>query len=133
MNESLELAQQALDAANEAKFIANNLWLLVATVLVFSMHLGFATLEAGFVQKKNVVNILFKNVMIVCIGLVTYYFVGFNLMYPGSDAGGFFAFSGFGLSLPEGGLTAGYADYTYWSPCLPPPVAPLFRARLLSE
>ena len=80
MNESLELAQEALKAANEAKFIANNLWLLVATVLVFIMHLGFATLESGLVQKKNVVNILFKNVMIVCIGLLTYYFIGFNLM-----------------------------------------------------
>ena len=115
MNETLELAQQALDSANEAKFIVNNLWLLVATALVFVMHLGFATLEAGFVQKKNVVNILFKNVMIVCIGLLTYYFIGFNLMYPGTAEGGFFAFSGFGLTLPEGGLTAGYADYTYWT------------------
>ena len=115
MNETLELAQEALAAANEAKFIANNLWLLVATVLVFIMHLGFAALESGFVQKKNVVNILFKNVMIVCIGLLTYYFIGFNLMYPGSSEGGFFAFSGFGLSLPEGGLTSGYADYTYWT------------------
>ena len=115
MNESLELAQQALDAANEAKFIANNMWILVATVLVFIMHLGFAALEAGFVQKKNVVNILFKNIMIVCIGLLTYYLIGFNLMYPGTNEGGFFAFSGFGLTLPEGGLTSGYADYTYWT------------------
>ncbi|MFT6211850.1 MAG: Amt family ammonium transporter, partial [Bacteroidia bacterium] len=115
MNESLELAQQALDAANEAKFIANNMWILVATVLVFVMHLGFAALEAGFVQKKNVVNILFKNVMIVCIGLLTYYLIGFNLMYPGSNEGGLFAFAGFGLTVPEGGLTAGYGDYTYWT------------------
>lgn len=115
MNE-LELAQQALDAANEAKFIANNLWLLVATVLVFIMHLGFAALEAGFVQKKNVVNILFKNVMIVCIGMLTYYLVGFNLMYPGADsAGDFVGFAGLGLSLPTDGLTSAYADYTYWS------------------
>ena len=64
-------------------FFINNLWILVATCFVFIMHLGFACLEAGFVQKKNVVNILFKNCMILSIGLLTYYLVGYNLMYPG--------------------------------------------------
>lgn len=110
-----EMLNEVLAAATEAKFIANNLWLLVATVLVFIMHLGFATLEAGFVQKKNVVNILFKNVMIVSIGLLSYYFVGFSLMYPGINAGGFFGFSGFGLTTPEGGLTSAYGNYTYYT------------------
>ena len=103
---------------NEALFTANNLWMLMATVLVFVMHLGFATLESGFVQKKNVVNILFKNAMIISIGLLTYFICGFNLMYPGSNEGGFFAFSGFGLSLPEGAAGAiAYADggYTYYT------------------
>lgn len=71
-------------------FTVNNLWILIATVLVFIMHLGFASLEAGFVQRKNVVNILFKNCMIIAIGILTYYLVGYNLMYPGEDfAGGF--------------------------------------------
>ncbi len=109
-------AQQALDAANEAAFLTNNLWILVATVLVFIMHLGFATLESGFVQKKNTVNILFKNCMIIAIGLLTYFLCGFNLMYPGDDfAGGFFGFAGFGLSPTEADLTSAYGDYTYWS------------------
>ncbi len=110
-----EMLNEVLAAANEAKFMANNLWLLVATVLVFIMHLGFATLEAGLVQKKNVVNILFKNVMIVSIGLLTYYIIGFNLMYPGTNAGGFFGFAGFGLTPPEGGLTSAYGSYTYYT------------------
>ena len=69
----------------EAMFTVNNLWILVATCFVFIMHLGFASLEAGFVQKKNVVNILFKNSMIISIGLLTYYIVGYNLMYPGDS------------------------------------------------
>ena len=74
----------------EAMFTVNNLWILVATCLVFIMHLGFACLEAGFVQRKNVVNILFKNSMIISIGLLTYFFIGYNLMYPGDAyAGGF--------------------------------------------
>ena len=104
---------------NEALFTANNLWILIATVLVFVMHLGFAALEAGFVQSKNTVNILFKNCLIIAIGLLTYYCVGFNLMYPGeAAAGGFFGFGGFGLSLPvgeAGGIAyadGGYAYYT---------------------
>ncbi len=108
MEEQLKIAQQALATANEAKFIANNIWMLVATVLVFIMHLGFATLEAGFVRRKNVVNIIFKNLMIIAIGILSYCFIGFNLMYPGVE-GGFIAFAGFGLSNPAG--AAGLIDY----------------------
>jgi Amt family ammonium transporter len=102
----------------ESMFTTNNLWILVATVLVFIMHLGFASLESGFVRKKNTVNILFKNSMIIAIGLLTYYFVGFNLMYPDAPINGFFGFDGFGLTLPEGAAGAmEYADgsYTYWT------------------
>ena len=93
MDDSLAIAQEALKAAKQASFVANNTWMLVATVLVFIMHLGFATLESGFVQRKNVVNILFKNVMIVSLGILSYYFIGFGLMYPGIE-GGLFAFGG---------------------------------------
>jgi len=105
---------------DEAMFVANNTWMLVATFLVFIMHLGFATLEAGLTRAKNTVNILFKNVSIIAIGLLTYAICGFNLMYPG-DAwifGEWFGFSGFGVAAPEGdaGLIA-YAGgaYTYWT------------------
>jgi len=116
--QTLDTAKQALDVATSGLFTANNTWMLVSTALVFIMHLGFATLESGFVQKKNVVNILFKNCMIVAMGLISYYIVGFNLMYPGGEGGGFFGFAGFGLTMPEGaaGLTE-YADmgYTYWT------------------
>jgi ammonium transporter, Amt family len=68
-----------------AEFIANNLWIMIAGMLVFIMHLGFATLESGLTRSKNTVNILFKNTMIVCIGLISYGFSGFNMMYPGFD------------------------------------------------
>lgn len=99
---------------NEALFTANNLWILVATILVFIMHLGFASLESGFVRRKNTVNILFKNSMIIAIGLLTYFICGFNLMYPGETATGFFGFAGFGLSLPDGDAGGiAYADGAY--------------------
>jgi Amt family ammonium transporter len=98
-------------------FTINNLWMMVATLLVFIMHLGFATLEAGLTRAKNTVNILFKNTIIPAMGLLTYAFIGFNLMYPGADfAGSMFGFSGFGLSLPEGWDSSNYnAGYTYFT------------------
>lgn len=90
---------------------------MIATILVFIMHLGFATLEAGLTRAKNTVNILFKNTIIPAIGILCYAFVGFNLMYPGADfAGGFFGFAGFGLNLPEGWDSSNYnAGYTYFT------------------
>ena len=96
----------------------NNVWMMVATFLVFIMHLGFAGVEAGFGQSKNTVNILFKNTMTPLIGILTYYIIGFNLMYPGEFLlGEWFGFAGFGLSLPEGGEGLAYTDgtYTYWT------------------
>ncbi|MEB2774802.1 ammonium transporter [Algoriphagus sp. D3-2-R+10] len=98
-------------------FTVNNLWMMIATTMVFIMHLGFASLEAGLTRSKNTVNILFKNTIIPAIGLLTYAFVGFNLMYPGAEyAGSFFGFAGFGLTLPDGWDTSNYnAGYTYFT------------------
>ena len=90
---------------------------MVATALVFIMHLGFASLEAGLTQSKNTVNILYKNSVIPGIGLITYALWGFNLMYPGGDfAGAFIGFAGFGISTDAAGLTSEYSiGYTYWT------------------
>jgi Amt family ammonium transporter len=98
-------------------FTINNLWIMVATMLVFIMHLGFAALEAGLTRAKNTVNILFKNTIIPALGLLTYAFIGFNLMYPGETfAGGIFGFAGLGLSLPEGWDTSAYSEgYTFFT------------------
>ena len=55
--------QVTMDITNNL-FTINNLWMMLATALVFIMHLGFATLEAGLTQSKNTINILFKNSVI---------------------------------------------------------------------
>ena len=84
----------------------SNLWILIATAMVFIMHLGFAALEAGFTRSKNTVNILFKNIGVISIGLLSFAFLGYSLMYPGEVfSGGFFGFSGFGLPFSEDTLT----------------------------
>ena len=97
-----------LVVANNALFTVNNIWMLVSTILVFIMHLGFASLETGLTQSKNTVNILFKNVSIIAIGILTYALCGFNLMYPGTF-NGYFGFAGFGISSPLG--SAGLIEY----------------------
>ncbi len=110
-------APAAAQTAADAIFTVNNTWMLVATLLVFIMHLGFSTLEIGLTRSKNTVNILFKNVSIIAIGLLTYAIVGFNLMYPGEfSLGGLFGFAGFGVGTDAAGLTAEYSEgYTYWT------------------
>lgn len=110
---------EALDPAKEAFLNSSNIWMMVATALVFIMNLGFACVEAGFAQTKNTVNILFKNAITPVIGILIYALIGFNLMYPGfGDTPGWFGFAGWGLSLPEGGNSPSYAatgGYTYWT------------------
>jgi Amt family ammonium transporter len=102
----------------EAVFTTNNVWMMVCTALVFFMHLGFSFLEIGLTRQKNTVNILFKNVFIICVGLLLYYIGGFNLMYPG-DFNGYIGFAGFGIPAPvdaEGALDLTYNEgYTYWT------------------
>ncbi len=101
------------------KFMVDNLWILIAAALVFLMHLGFATIESGLTRQKNTVNILFKNVFIISMGVLTYAFWGFNSMYPG-DFNGWFALGTPIANAFEGpdalaNMTSNYADYTYWA------------------
>lgn len=108
-------------SAADVMFTTNNLWMMVCAALVFFMNLGFATVETGLTRAKNTVNILFKNTLIPCIGILTYALCGFNLMYPGKDfAGGYFGFAGMGVGFAEAdataNLTAAYnVGYTYWT------------------
>ena len=126
LEEGTELVEGAVEAVAEVSALdmtlltANNAWMLVATCLVFIMHLGFASLESGLTRAKNTVNILAKNTFIIACGLLTYYVCGFNLMYPGDFSidlfgGGFFGFAGFGISNDTSGFDPNYADlgYTY--------------------
>jgi ammonium transporter, Amt family len=92
-------------------FALSNLWVLLAAALVFMMHLGFATLESGLTQSKNTTNILFKNVFIICMGIITYLVYGFNAMYPGDmgvDWNGIFS-----LGSPVTMADYGNTDFSY--------------------
>merc|ERR1719461_1517808 len=45
------------------------------------MQLGFAMLEAGSVSRRNVQNILFKNLMDACLGAIIWLTLGFGVAY----------------------------------------------------
>ncbi len=77
-----------------AAFLANNLWLLVATILVIFMNAGFAMVEAGMCRQKNAVNILAKNLFVFALAVTAYWFVGYSLMYGDSVIGGWLYFGG---------------------------------------
>jgi Amt family ammonium transporter len=99
-------------------FTVSNLWVLLAAGLVLIMHLGFATLESGLCQSKNTVNVLFKNVFIICMGLLTYAVWGFNAMYPGGGNGIFAmgspieTYTGDALTFAYGGTGLAMTAYT---------------------
>jgi Amt family ammonium transporter len=92
--------------------------MMVSAALVFFMNLGFACVETGLTRSKNTANILFKNAIIPCIGILTYALMGFSLMYPGGEGGGWFGWAGWGIGFADdvSGLTSAYnAGYTYWT------------------
>ena len=116
--ESAYSSEEYIASPGYATFAVNNLWICISAALVFIMHLGFTTVEAGLTQKKNTVNIIFKNVWIVCMGVILYAAWGFNAMYPGEwMADGVFAMgSWFGGSLNDTSLTTAEYNvgYTWW-------------------
>jgi len=103
-------------------FALSTVWILLCAFLVFIMHLGFSCIESGMCQRKNTVNILFKNVFIICSGLLLYAVWGFNAMYPGEFNGIFAAGSplsggpGTNNDLSYGGTSlcqTGWADFIF--------------------
>lgn len=118
--DSLKVLQtQIADVKDIALLTTNNVWMLLSAALVFIMSLGFACVESGFTQAKNTVNILFKNTVDTCIGIVVFALFGFALMYPGTFGivEGWLGFAGFGLSTADDYNPITYASghYTYWT------------------
>ena len=61
------------------------LWMLLSGILVFFMQAGFTLVESGMTRSKNAVNIAMKNLLDICVGSLTYWFVGYSLMYGDSS------------------------------------------------
>ncbi len=84
-------ALQTPDVAEVASAV-DEVWLVVAAMLVMFMQAGFALVEAGFTRAKNAGNIIMKNFMDFSVGGITYWAFGFALAYGGSTLGGFLAY-----------------------------------------
>ena len=69
------------------------LWMLIAGILVFFMQAGFTLVETGMTRSKNAANIAMKNLLDICVGSLTYWLVGYSLMY-GDTSNGWFFWSG---------------------------------------
>ncbi|HAJ94883.1 MAG TPA: ammonium transporter [Actinobacteria bacterium] len=96
----------------ELSIVLDTVWILIASFLVFSMHAGFAMVEAGFTRAKNTVNILMKNFMNVSIGLLLFFLVGYGLMF-GKSAGGLIGTDGFILDLTDPSNTQNFAFWFF--------------------
>jgi Amt family ammonium transporter len=67
--------------------------MLIAGILVFLMQAGFTLVESGMTRAKNAVNIAMKNLLDICVGSITFWLVGYSLMY-GDTTNGWFFWSG---------------------------------------
>ena len=65
----------------ETQFVFNTFSFLIWGALIMWMCAGFTMLESGSVRTKNASVICLKNIGIYSIAGLTYYFVGYNLMY----------------------------------------------------
>lgn len=90
----------------------DTIWVLMAAFLVFLMHAGFTMLEIGFTRAKNAVNIIMKNMLTISVGAVTFYIIGFGIMFGGS-VGGLFGGSNY-LLLGVEELEFGVPSLAFW-------------------
>ncbi|MCG8418186.1 MAG: hypothetical protein MJE77_09620 [Proteobacteria bacterium] len=71
------------------------------------MQLGFALLEAGLVEAKNAVSMLYKNTLDFCIGMMGYTFIGYYIVWGSHPLAADF------LVGSENNLVHPYADLLY--------------------
>ena len=72
--------------ADDVQVNLDNVFVLVAAVLVIFMQAGFALVEAGLTRAKSVANIMMKNLMDFCAGAVAFFAVGYAIAFgAGND------------------------------------------------
>lgn len=97
----LAATQVVAEQPNDLRIVQysiDNIVLFISAVLVLFMQAGFASLEAGMSPANNTVNVLFKNFADMCLGVLSFYLVGYSIMYGADISGlGMFGWSGFGI------------------------------------
>jgi ammonium transporter, Amt family len=90
---------QGTDEVDPVQINLDNVWILLAAVLVIFMQAGFALVEAGLTRAKSVANIMMKNLIDFCAGAVAFLAVGYAIAFGGDfdGAGKFIGADGFFL------------------------------------
>lgn len=102
----------SLSISNLASGI-DTVWVLLCAALVFIMEGGFAFLEAGFIRAKNSLNIVMKVFTDSTLGMLSYWAVGFAIMF-GLDRAGIIGISGFFLNGDLSHIQLRVPVYAYW-------------------
>jgi Amt family ammonium transporter len=70
----------------DTQVMLDTVWTLVAAFLVFLMQAGFAMAESGFTRQKNAANIVMKNLMDFGMASISFWVIGFALMFGTGNA-----------------------------------------------
>lgn len=68
-------------ALSDLRIGLDTVWVLVTAMLVFWMNAGFALVESGLCRAKNCVNILAKNFIVFAASTVSFWVIGWGLMF----------------------------------------------------
>ena len=60
------------------------MWTLICEFFVMFMQAGFALVETGFTQKKNVAHTMGMNFLVYALGMIGFWICGFALMFGGA-------------------------------------------------
>jgi Amt family ammonium transporter len=66
-------------------FALDTIWVMVTAFLVMWMQAGFCLVETGLTRAKNAVNICMKNLLDFCFGSLTFWIMGFSIMFGGAN------------------------------------------------
>src|SRR5204862_6909504 len=75
---------EVMDTVGHTKISINIMWTLITGFLVMFMQAGFAMVETGFTQKKNVAHTMAMNFLIYILGLLGFWICGFAFMFGGA-------------------------------------------------
>ncbi len=75
-----------MDNSSAMRIGLDTVWVLVTAMLVFWMNAGFALVESGLCRAKNTSNILAKNFIVFAASSVSFYVIGWGLMFGDGNA-----------------------------------------------
>ncbi len=77
-------AEEVAAQSGHNKISINIMWTLICGFLVMFMQAGFALVETGFTQKKNVAHTMGMNFLVYALGMIGFWICGFAFMFGGA-------------------------------------------------